>query len=346
MAAVTWSPKKEEREITFLYQFIGGYLDGLQRQKGSSMPSIEDMANRLTSFITKLFNDGYNELAISRKLSNIGIFPQRGCFENPGDLKTLMLDTFHTNCLSTERFDWISPDNDRLCNFIWAFLKSSRNVRGTLQCEQSFMILDGEDGEVNSSRAPKINILNTMPDTDTNAYREIGLPMHMSGSHEKKKCIIRFFDLWDVSIINKECQMKGFEEAWQRIKNNSKMEAWLNKNEKLAKWAWDYTFKKYLNSHYPVWVDLSEGNEAERDTMITLYDLLSVEHRTILMASLSKSGAQQKYRTNSDDRKGMNIPLSEEHKEMLRKIAKDSNRRIYQIAEDIIAKEYQRLYPN
>ncbi|MFQ2601925.1 hypothetical protein [Aeromonas caviae] len=114
----------------------------------------------------------------------------------------------------------------------------------------------------------------------------------------------------------------------------------------MAGWAWNYTAKTYLSLKIPAWVDLSNSKKDEKEALITLYDLLSVEHRAIWMASLNKSGAQQKYRKNSSDRKAMGIPLSEEHKGMLKKMAKDSNLRIYQVVEDMIEKEYLHRYSN
>ena len=64
------------------------------------------------------------------------------------------------------------------------------------------------------------------------------------------------------------------------------------------------------------------------------------------MSSLSKSGSQQKYRTNSasEARTAMSIQLSDERKNMLRKMASDSNRKIYQVVEDMIDQEYQKRY--
>lgn len=42
----------------------------------------------------------------------------------------------------------------------------------------------------------------------------------------------------------------------------------------------------------------------------------------------------------------MSIPLSDEHKDMLKQIARDSNRKIYQVVEEMIDKAYQQHYAN
>jgi hypothetical protein len=56
----------------------------------------------------------------------------------------------------------------------------------------------------------------------------------VDGSHAKKECIIRFFDLWDVSRERKEDEMETLVYAWSKIKNKSKMADWLNKNDNMA----------------------------------------------------------------------------------------------------------------
>ena len=126
------------------------------------------------------------------------------------------------------------------------------------------------------------------------------------------------------------------------------MADWLNKNDNMAGWAWTYTLKRFLNFDTPAWVDLSnsKNEEKEKNALITLYDMLSVKDQTLLMASLSRSGAVQKHRINSNNRKSMSIPLSDEHKDMLKQIARDSNRKIYQVVEEMIDKAYQQHYAN
>ena len=48
MTKMTWHPKKEEREIVFLYHKFFNRGDRLR--KGNAMPGIEDMASKLESF--------------------------------------------------------------------------------------------------------------------------------------------------------------------------------------------------------------------------------------------------------------------------------------------------------
>jgi hypothetical protein len=344
MAEVTWNPKKEEREIMFLYHFFEDDIgEKVQRRRGYSIPGIEDAANKLNSFTSDLATYKWGEDLLFEKLRIIKLKTHGRDFEDPREVKRMMLDIFYHHCISLESFNWISPDNERLCNFIWASLLSSYSYQHGLQCNQTLEITDDEDDIDNRTREPEIDILNL----NKSVYHQLNLPIHVNKIHDKIKYIIRFFDLWDESVDIKERQMKKFEDAWLKIKNKSKMEDWLNKNEAIVSWAWEYTQKKYLKFKTPDWVDISRSNNDEqiKATLITLYDLLPLEHRKILMTSLSNSGAQQKYRKNTSDRKAMGIPLSEEHKAMLKKMAKDSNRRIYQMVEDMIEKEYQKYYP-
>lgn len=343
MAEVTWNPKKEERETMFLYHFFEDDIgERVPRRRGYSIPGIEDAANKLNSFTSKLARYRWGEELLFEKLIKIKSKTHGRDFEDPHEVKRMMLDIFYHHCISLESFNWIAPDNERLCNFIWASLLSSYSCQHGLKCYQTLDITDNEDDMDNRTREPEVDILNL----NKSVYHQLNLPIHVSKTHDKIKYIIRFFDLWDESVGIKERQMKKFEDAWLKIKNKSKMEDWLNKNEAIVSWAWDYTQKKYLKFKTPDWVDVSKTNDEQiKATLITLYDLLPLEHRKIWMASLKNNGTQQKYRKKISNRKVMNAPLSEEHHEKLKKMAKDSNRRIYQIVEDMIEKEYQHRYP-
>ncbi len=346
MAKVTWHPKKEEREITFLYHI---FINGDDRPRRSAvMESIEDKTSKLESFIYNVVADRYERrerMLLVNELKKIGSSLYRRDFEEQNAIKTLMLDVFNAHCLSADSFSWIDPDNERLCNFVWSYILTSIYRGDVLECKQSLSIKDEKQG-TNGERPESVIELIPPHRENEYVYLDFKLPLHVTSSREKRECIVHFFDLWTASRRKKERQLEYFSHTWGQIKNKSKMEDWLIKNEEMAEWAWNYTFKTYLAFTAPVWLDLSGVNKSNKakQAMITLYDLLSTEHRTILMASISKSGSVQKNRINSEGRKSMSIPLSEERKEMLKRIAKDSNRRIYQVVEDMIVQEYQRQY--
>ncbi|WP_262111399.1 hypothetical protein [Aeromonas sp. Marseille-Q5825] len=347
MAEVTWNTKKEEREIMFLYDLFAddaGWRG--RRNRDVSMPAIEVAAKKLDSFILGVLNDRDERRFLISKLRDMKLCTRGAHSEEPSQIKSLMKEIFDCCNLSSEAFDWISPENQRLCNFLWACLRISHSsLSGILTYKQALKIPDESDEEAQDQR-PVIDLLGTKSNHRYYLYDQLGLPKFASDSHTKKNCIVRFFDLWNSSREKKEKQMEAFSHAWNKIKNKSKMVDWLKKNDDMAGWAWNYTAKTYLSLKIPAWVDLSNSKKDEKEALITLYDLLSVEHRAIWMASLNKSGAQQKYRKNSSDRKAMGIPLSEEHKGMLKKMAKDSNLRIYQVVEDMIEKEYLHRYSN
>ncbi|HEH9404406.1 TPA: hypothetical protein SIA26_001892 [Aeromonas bestiarum] len=343
MADVTWNTKKEEREIMFLYDLFADETGWRgRRNRDVSMPAIEVAAKKLDSFILGVLSGRDEREFLINKLRDMNLKTRDARSEEPSQIKSLMKEIFDCCNLRSDAFDWISPENQRLCDFVWACLRISHSSRsGILTYEQALKITDEEEQD----RRLVIDLLGTKSNHRDYLYDQLGLPKRASDSHTKKNCIVRFFDLWDASREKKEKQMETFSCAWDKIKNKSKMVDWLNKNDDMAGWAWNYTVKTYLSLKIPAWVDLSNSKKGEKEALITLYDLLSVEHRAIWMASLSKSGAQQKYRKNSSDRKAMGIPLSEEHKDKLKRMAKDTNCRIYQVVEDMIEKEYKYRYP-
>lgn len=359
MKKVTWNPNKEEREIAFLYQFFIGINNrGGRGNRQSSMPGIDGMADMLGTFIYDVVENNPEGKGLVDELNKLKVRYNEKDLDDPLAVKNLMCCVFNIHCLSSERFDWITLGNDRLCNFILAILTSSTQADNRLKYHQALVIED-DDGQVSvidgdvyeMDSEPEIDVFNDARYSRRNVYRKFNLPRNVSDNQGKIKIITRFFDLWDVELSDKEKQMSIFEGKWHTVKNSLKMITWINNHPEVTEWAWDYTFKVYLKHRTPAWLDLSSPDKVEqvklkRIAMITLYDLLSVEHRKILMASLTKNGAQQKYRSKSDNRKVSSIPLSEERKNMLKKIAVDSNRKIYQVVESMIEQEYHRLYSN
>ncbi|WP_323936700.1 hypothetical protein [Aeromonas veronii] len=350
MAEVTWNTKKEEREIMFLYDLFADEA-GWRGRRGRrnrvlSMPAIDVAAKKLDTFILDVLSERIERDMLFNKLRSMNIKVRDVSFEDPFKIKYLMKDIFDCCNLTSDAFEWISSDNQRQCDFIWTYLRMSDERRGRLEYKQSLTITNEyeEFSERDGGRIPAVNLFGLK----SNLYESLGLPTLVDGSHAKKDCIIRFFDLWDVSRERKEDQMEALVHAWNKIKNKSKMTDWLNKNNNMAGWAWTYTLKRFLSFDTPVWVDLSnsKNDEKEKNALITLYDMLSVKDQVLLMTSLRKSGAVQKHRVNSDNRKPMSIPLSDEHKDMLKQIAKDSNRKIYQVVEEMIEKAYQQHYAN
>ncbi|WHF36144.1 hypothetical protein [Aeromonas salmonicida] len=342
MAEVKWDPKKEEREIMFLYDIFANEAGWRgRRSRDVSMPAIDIAAKKLDEFILDVIDERREQRILLGKLREMNLGTSDARSDAPSKIKHLMKCIFDHCNLSSSAFEWISADNQRQCDFIWACLRISHEHGGRLVHEQSLIIHEGpeEFDEKDRSRLPVIDLLGF----NSNLYEKLGLPTLVEGGSGKRYCIIRFFDLWDVSREDKENQMERFKRAWDKIKNKSAMADWLNKNDSMAGWAWTYTLKRFLSFDTPVWVDLSnsKGDEKEKHALITLYDMLCVKDQALLMASLRKSGAVQKHRVNSNNRKPMSIPLSDEHKDMLKQIARDSNCKIYQVVEEMIEQAYQ-----
>lgn len=143
MTKMTWHPKKEEREIVFLYHKFFNRGDRLR--KGNAMPGIEDMASKLESFTYDVVDRESCRQDLLDELKKLNKIVNYSECRDPELVKIMMQDVFREHCLSAERFDWIAQTNGRLCNFIWSFLLSStRNMKG-LQCNQSLVFDHRQD---------------------------------------------------------------------------------------------------------------------------------------------------------------------------------------------------------
>ena len=64
------------------------------------------------------------------------------------------------------------------------------------------------------------------------------------------------------------------------------MEDWLIKNEGMAEWAWNYTFKTYLAFTAPAWLDLSGVNKNDKAKILNIKIILKIDFPTCVVVFL------------------------------------------------------------
>lgn len=246
---------------------------------------------------------------------------------------------FHKNTLRDDDFDWISIDNPRLVNFVWASLRNS-----SFNPNKSNITINYD---LDTSHNSKIG--NLRPNQYITPYKAMNLEMNPPDLNGKLESIKLFFDSWGEPLINQKNLMTSIKTKWNLVKNKTEIINWLNKNEEITEWSWSYIHENLLNKTTPEWVNISEtdkkGIEHQiKDTIITLYDLLDREtERKLLKSQLSKNGAQQKYRKKEKvNTKVLNICISIETKEKLNRLKKSKRCSIKEIIENLIEDEIKR----
>ena len=368
---VHWDKKKDKRLISFLYN--SNFFTAL-----TINPDLELISNQTSNFNSfnlidyRMNSVGLDEMAskientINNSIASIinGALPApidqiqsiiNFILSNPANYNTQPTEQnianhlnkglehyFHKNTLKDDEFNWISINNPRLVNFVWASLR----MCSFSQTKSNISITYELNNSINLKTALETNWGSGLPG---NLYRNLHLETNPPDSRCKLESIKLFFDSLGEPLLNQKTLMSLIKNKWDLIKNRIEVIEWLNKNEILITWSWSYIVDSLLNKITPEWVDISSSDEIEiqqkiKDTIITLYDLLDREsEKKLFKGQLSRNGSQQKYREKEkSNSKILNICISIETKEKLDKLKNAKRCTIKEIIETLIDSEFKK----
>ncbi|HAD39348.1 MAG TPA: hypothetical protein DCF88_04390 [Plesiomonas shigelloides] len=145
----------------------------------------------------------------------------------------------------------------------------------------------------------------------------------------------------------------SLNETWRNVVANCKIINWLNKNEVLLDWAYDYIAKTFLNKRLPSWMQIAdiEKNKAtskKREIIINFFDVLSPADQMIVWLKMRNAGTQQKHRIKSglddSDRKKIQIPMRMEVKNKLKRLSERDDKCLYEVIEELIEGAYEKRF--
>lgn len=140
---------------------------------------------------------------------------------------------------------------------------------------------------------------------------------------------------------------------WRNVVADCKIINWLNKNEVLLDWAYDYIAKTFLNNKLPSWMQIAdiEKNKAtskKREVIINFFDVLSPADQMIVWLRIRNAGTQQKHRIKSgldnSDRKKIQIPMRTEVKNKLKQLSVRDDKCLYEVIEELIEGAYEKRF--
>ena len=151
----------------------------------------------------------------------------------------------------------------------------------------------------------------------------------------KLKMIIRTFDFYDSTSIDKEDFMMNLKYQWSLIFQSMEQFNWLKiKDEDQCKWAWEYLLKYRQNLffHHPM------DNEELYYSIITSIIILLPDYsaKQLFIDKLRTSCRQKKYRKKLGEKQSYSFIMSKQTKNKLSEIAKDKGVKINEAIECII----------
>lgn len=305
------------------------------------MPEIVDSINldqRVVRFISKLLGLSINPISTKsiileminknkKHIFNRLSFNSLSLNKDSDIDEAQFINWVNNECIDISLFDWIDTKNNRLCIYVWSYIR--------LLNKSSFK---------NILETPSLNrsdILNTKALSLGGQYFYEGMNIESLPKDNKtrKENIIEFFDLINIYALQKKELLAQLKLKWMHSTEKNDIFNWANKNNQ--QWAWNYLFK---DSH-PIWFINNSQPDNYLNGIITTFDLLNddPDKRELLISKMKSAWSQKAYRDKNNGKKAVSIVLSEDIIQKLDFVCENTDRRKNEVVTRLIREEYDKI---
>jgi len=248
-----------------------------------------------------------------------------------------MLDAEHPliaiakiECINKSYFDWIDTNNNRLCNYIWSYI---RIFKSSLLTDGITCLTDINKDDVTNIKADVNNF------TFSNyLYESFMIELLPKNNKTKKDCIISFFDLLDAIPEIKIKIISEMKKKWIHCSEKKDVVKWVDKSNQ--SWAWHYIY----DDNDPVWYFDNGQSTDLQDGIVTTFDLLYEipDSRQLLLKNMKSAWSQKAYRDKNNGKKAVSVVLPEDIIKMLDGICVKTDRRKNEVITRLIREEYDK----
>lgn len=220
-----------------------------------------------------------------------------------------------------KKFKWIR-ENDRNCFWAWLYLRNS-----------AFKWI--------SDLAIRYQGLGY-------DYIDLGLHPSPSSTSERYDEIIKFFDKLEFDKKDKIMILNSMEHQLQFVYTFSRSFNWLKQNSlEQYQWAWEY-IKNSKSSIFNCIIPTPRCTEERYLSIIALFDFwnVSAAEKELFLIKFKKAWSQKKYRDEMKDKKPLNVYISGDVKNKLDFLSKNNDKKIYEMIEIMVNKEYKEAILN
>lgn len=225
------------------------------------------------------------------------------------EMDRLCLEDF----IDDDELNWVLND-DKACMIMWCYI-----------------------------REHKSRLSNDRVNRGDYTYDSMGIEESPTTTKKRYNCIAEFIDN---SPLRKHSKLKIIKQARDvvyKVKSLSKKTSWIVKgDDKSVDWAWEYIIKNETTPFYLKPINISER-------YLSIYAFLfsrerSDAERELFLLKMSNAWRQAQYRASNSDNKLINTYISNESKEMLDTLVKNSDITIKKLLETLIKSEHDRLF--
>lgn len=251
-------------------------------------------------------------------------------FEGEKAPPELIIKSLKNEIIEEANFNWIDTSNDRLCNYVWSYIRSMTQYPVTTSTLDIGI-------KIESSIDPSFHM--------GHLYNQFNLESSPPNNSSKKNCIISFFDILNSTNEQKICDVGLLKAGWLMVSKKMDVASWIEKCD--DEWAWNYLFsnKKTGNNRAPVWFINKDKPSTIKDCIVTLFDLLNEvpPSRTLAFRDMKSAWSQKAYRDKNNNKKAVSIVLHEDIIKELDFICRKDGRRKNEVVTKLIQEEYDKI---
>lgn len=277
-----------------------------------------------------IFSHLLNNISILQKRANCGLDLSLHSFIGNAAPQELIIKIIKSECISETNFSWIDTKNDRLCNYVWAYIRSLTKYPNATPLTMDVGIRI--DGAFEASQTLHV-------------YNNWSLDLSPTNNTSKKNCIISFFDMINATNEQKRNDVEHLKSRWQITGQKMDVKKWIENCD--SKWAWSYLFEntKAGNNKPPIWFINRDNSSAITDCIVTLFDLLNEvpSARELIFRKMKSAWSQKSFRDKNNGKKTVSVVLPEKIINMLDNICLETDRRKNEVIIRLIHEEYEKI---
>ena len=233
----------------------------------------------------------------------------------PKNFASQMRTAFRSTQLPSSYFRWIDKKDERLCNWLWCYLKR----------------------------------LSKKPELDTDdAHNSLQLLSNKAFIIERETAAERQTDIltafYDGEADQKQQQdiLETLKVKWQDVQSRNTLINWLEENNPTQwRWAWSYLQNITQRPLEPAWVPHSDTEK--KAAVIATIDLSdNVDRKELIIDKMKKAWSQKKFREKSSGKKPYSISMTLNTKQKLNALAEEKNMKINEMIEYLVRSEYNK----
>lgn len=311
---------------------------------GLEIPLTISLSKREKEFSLRLLNKGVslpvtdeeiisylsNNSSILINRANCGLGSPLKNFEGKVAPRELIISSIKSECINETNFSWIDTKNDRLCNYVWAYIRSLT----------TYPVVSPSTMDVG------VRIDGAFEATgDLHVYDTCNIDLSPTNNVSKKNCIISFFDMLNATNMQKKSDLEILKEKWRIASQKMDVKTWIEKCD--HDWAWSYLFenKKTGNNRPPIWFINRDSSSTIKNCIITLFDLLNEipPARELMLRKMKSAWSQKSFRDKNNGKKSVSVVLPEKTIRMLDDICMKTDRRKNEVIIRLIRDEYENI---